>query len=134
MSAVHDPYRVLGLSPGADARAIRRAFRTLAREHHPDVSTAPGAEHRFREIVEAYERLAVTRRRRNDPADVSAIVSFYAWLAARPPRHARAEEPVSAPPEPPPRHTYARGGRATQLASAVGLAYALVLLVLLLAR
>ena len=54
----HDCYRVLGLAPGADQDSIKRAFRGLSREHHPDVSTDPHAETRFRGIVEAYEALS----------------------------------------------------------------------------
>src|SRR5262249_43919988 len=39
------------------------AFRSLARELHPDVSTAPDADHRFREVAEAYEVLSDRERR-----------------------------------------------------------------------
>jgi molecular chaperone DnaJ len=46
---------------GADD--IKKAFRRLARELHPDVSEAPDAEHRFREVVEAYEVLSNSERR-----------------------------------------------------------------------
>jgi molecular chaperone DnaJ len=42
---------------------VKRAFRRLARELHPDVSDAPDAEHRFREVVEAYEVLSNAERR-----------------------------------------------------------------------
>jgi molecular chaperone DnaJ len=47
----------------ASADDIKRAFRRLARELHPDVSEAPDAEHRFREVVEAYEVLSNSERR-----------------------------------------------------------------------
>lgn len=53
-----DYYRVLGLSPGADQDAIKRAFRGLVQEHHPDVSDDPHSEIVFRGIVEAYEALS----------------------------------------------------------------------------
>src|SRR5919106_202005 len=53
-----DYYDVLGLSRSADDREIKRAFRRLARELHPDVSDAPDAEQRFKEVVEAYEVLS----------------------------------------------------------------------------
>ncbi|MGI9658075.1 MAG: DnaJ domain-containing protein [Gaiellaceae bacterium] len=53
-----DYYRVLGLAPGADQDSIKRAFRGLVHEHHPDVSTDPDAEIRLRGIVEAYEALS----------------------------------------------------------------------------
>jgi len=53
-----DYYEVLGISRGADDGEIKRAFRRLARELHPDVSEAPDAHERFREVVEAYEVLS----------------------------------------------------------------------------
>jgi molecular chaperone DnaJ len=56
-------YRVLGLSPNAPGDAVKKAFRGLAQEWHPDVSDDPRAEVRFREIVEAYEALSHPLRR-----------------------------------------------------------------------
>jgi molecular chaperone DnaJ len=53
-----DYYAVLGVPHGADRDTIRRAFRTLAAEWHPDVSVDPEAVERFREIAEAYEVLS----------------------------------------------------------------------------
>jgi molecular chaperone DnaJ len=54
---------LLGVPRDASADDIKRAFRRLARELHPDVSDAPDAEHRFREVVEAYEVLSNSERR-----------------------------------------------------------------------
>ncbi|HSG13307.1 MAG TPA: J domain-containing protein [Gaiellaceae bacterium] len=58
-----DYYEVLGVGRDADEAEIKRAFRALARQHHPDVSEAPDAEQRFKEVVEAYEVLSDPERR-----------------------------------------------------------------------
>jgi molecular chaperone DnaJ len=53
-----DYYELLGVGREANDAEIKRAFRQLARELHPDVSDAPDAQERFREVVEAYEVLS----------------------------------------------------------------------------
>ncbi len=59
-----DFYEVLGVSRGANAEDIKRAYRSLARKHHPDVaSNKAEAEHRFKEINEAYEVLSDPNKR-----------------------------------------------------------------------
>jgi molecular chaperone DnaJ len=58
-----DYYELLGVPRDASEADIKRAFRRLARELHPDVSDAPDADERFREVVEAYEVLARTETR-----------------------------------------------------------------------
>ena len=52
-----DYYEILGLSRDADRDALRRAYRKLARQYHPDVSKEADAEERFKEINEAYQVL-----------------------------------------------------------------------------
>jgi molecular chaperone DnaJ len=58
-----DYYEILGLQRGATDGEIKKAFRHLARELHPDVSQAPDAEERFREVAEAYEVLSKSETR-----------------------------------------------------------------------
>jgi molecular chaperone DnaJ len=62
-TAERDYYELLGVSRNASVDEIKRAFRGLAHELHPDVSQEPDAEHRFREVVEAYEVLSNSERR-----------------------------------------------------------------------
>src|ERR1044071_5028753 len=58
-----DLYGILGLTPRATAGEIKSAYRRLAREYHPDVSTSPGAGARFVLINRAYQVLSDPRRR-----------------------------------------------------------------------
>ena len=90
------PHEVLGVASDADLTAIKRAFRTLAKEWHPDRNRDPSAEAQFRELVRAYrtlvhDRAAHAHARRWDehrasersrPAAVTATVDFddVAWV------------------------------------------------------
>ena len=53
-----DYYELLGVSRDADADTLKRAYRRLARQYHPDINKEPGAEDRFKEIGRAYEVLS----------------------------------------------------------------------------
>jgi molecular chaperone DnaJ len=59
-----DPYEVLGVGRDASAQQVKKAFRLLARELHPDVNAHdPAAEEKFKEAAEAYEILSDSERR-----------------------------------------------------------------------
>ncbi|HET6509197.1 MAG TPA: molecular chaperone DnaJ [Baekduia sp.] len=59
-----DPYELLGVARDADDTTIKKAFRKLARELHPDVNSHdPDAEEKFKQAAEAYEILSDPQRR-----------------------------------------------------------------------
>jgi curved DNA-binding protein len=78
-----DYYAALGVPVDADLQQIKKAYRKLARLHHPDVSKATGAEARFKEAAEAYATLKDSEKR-----------AAYDELGRRPPG-----EEFSAPPQ-----------------------------------
>ena len=58
MADKRDYYEVLGISKSASEDEIKKAYRKLAKQYHPDVNKAPDAEAKFKEINEAYEVLS----------------------------------------------------------------------------
>ena len=58
-----DYYEVLGVTRGAEADEVKRAYRKLARKYHPDVSKEKNAENKFKEVQEAYEVLRDPEKR-----------------------------------------------------------------------
>jgi molecular chaperone DnaJ len=65
MNSERSYYEVLGVSPHATEDEIKKAFRALARQHHPDANRDdPHAVERFKELNEAYETLRDPERRR----------------------------------------------------------------------
>src|ERR687890_1196253 len=72
-----DYYGVLGLSRGASDAEIKKAYRRLARDLHPDVNPDPEAKERFQEVSRAYQALTDPDKRRivdlgGDPFDSGA--------------------------------------------------------------
>lgn len=58
-----DYYATLGVQKEATPQEVQKAYRSLARKHHPDVNQETGAEDKFKEITEAYEVLKDTDKR-----------------------------------------------------------------------
>jgi len=63
MATKKDYYEILGVSKNASADQLKKAYRNLARKHHPDVDKSQGAETKFKEINEAYQVLSDTQKK-----------------------------------------------------------------------
>jgi len=58
-----DYYKILGVKPDADLKAIKTAYRKLTRKYNPDVSEEKDAENKFKDVAEAYAALKDTQKR-----------------------------------------------------------------------
>lgn len=69
MANKRDYYEILGLKKGASDDEIKKAYRTLAKKYHPDISKEDNAETKFKEVQEAYDTL-------NDPQKKAAYDQY----------------------------------------------------------
>lgn len=58
-------YDILGVDKNASQEDIKKAYRTLAKKYHPDISTEPNAEEKFKEVQKAYDCLSDEQKRQN---------------------------------------------------------------------
>jgi len=63
MADKRDYYEVLGLAKGATDDQIKKAYRKLSKQYHPDINKEPDAEDKFKEISEAYEILSDSQKK-----------------------------------------------------------------------
>lgn len=61
---MRDPYSVLGVSRTADQDTIRKAYKKLARQYHPDLNKSPQAAEKFKEINSAYDTVGDEKKRK----------------------------------------------------------------------
>src|SRR5918912_566223 len=64
MARTGDYYKVLGVDRKASQDDIKKAYRKLARQYHPDTNKSAGAEERFKEVSEAYDVLGDPEKRK----------------------------------------------------------------------
>ena len=72
MSPTANYYDILGVKKDASAAEIKKAFRKLARKHHPDTG---GDEEKFKELNSAYEVLSDTESARSTTSTVSTLAA-----------------------------------------------------------
>lgn len=63
MATKRDYYEILGLSKDSSVEDIKKTYRKLALQYHPDRNKEPGAEEKFKEISEAYAVLSDAEKR-----------------------------------------------------------------------
>ncbi|GAA0601820.1 DnaJ domain-containing protein [Caenispirillum bisanense] len=121
--AVADPkgfYRILGVAPDADGTAIKAAYRTRAKELHPDRNPSAHAAEAFAKVSEAYQVLNDPRRRAAYDRLAERVQAAYRSAGAQsrtaaPKAEARTAPPPPPPPQPPPRpHATRPHGRTAQ--------------------
>lgn len=88
------PYNVLGVKKDAKPEEIKKRFRRLARELHPDLNPDPQAQERFKEVAQAYEVLSDPKKRgqydttgsvdsfhpQDQPPDSEDTDAFFSWI------------------------------------------------------
>ncbi len=77
---IMNPHKVLGVNDNADVKDIKRAYRKLALEYHPDVCKTEEAHHQFITMTQAYELLLGKAEGKADPNHAAASGwDFHDW-------------------------------------------------------
>ncbi len=95
---IKDYYAILGITPNATPEEVRIAFRNMARIYHPDRNSAPDAEERFKDINDAYERLADPQKRQAYDELLNVAANTEAAAAPSPSSAAETPPPTAPPP------------------------------------
>ena len=96
MARAADYYKVLGVDKKASQEDIKKAYRKLARQYHPDTNKDAGAEERFKEISEAYDVARRTRRSARSTTAAARSSAAPTRSAGRRRRGRRRRRPTSA--------------------------------------
>ena len=83
-------YEILGLKPGATKEQVRKAYRRMAMQYHPDVNPSPDARRKFTEVLEAYEYLTGIRNARGRHFSQRETQDFYDLMRKRAEERAKA--------------------------------------------
>ena len=95
---IKDYYAILGITPNATPEEVRIAFRNMARMYHPDRNSAPDAEERFKDINDAYERLADPQKRQAYDELLNVSAGSETVATPPPPPSTEAPHPTVTPP------------------------------------
>ncbi|KZV22233.1 chaperone protein dnaJ 8, chloroplastic-like [Dorcoceras hygrometricum] len=75
-SAVSDPYKTLRIQPGASRSDVKKAFRKLALQYHPDVCRESNCTIQFQQINEAYDAVMSSFRDESSPLEMESCNSY----------------------------------------------------------
>lgn len=73
-------YEILGVSKNSDLAEIKRAYKQLAKQYHPDKNKSAEASEKFKEISVAYETLKDAEKREEYDLQLALVVAALQWI------------------------------------------------------